>query len=67
MYVDGDVRLADGATEYEGRVELFYNGQWGTVCDEMINDVAAKVVCKQMNLSLHGIILYWCANFGPLY
>ena len=48
MYVDGDVRLADGATEYEGRVELFYNEQWGTVCDEMIKFLM--------------LLPKWCAN-----
>jgi len=43
----GSVRL-NGNTSSTGRVEIFYDGQWGTICDDAwdIND--ANVVCKQL-------------------
>lgn len=54
---NGDVKLVhvDEKWEYEGRVEICYGGIWGTVCDDKINANMAIVVCRQLNLSLHGV------------
>ena len=47
----GDVRLVNGSNQYEGRVEVCINDQWGTVCDEGWDGAEATVVCRTMGYS----------------
>ena len=46
----GEVRLADNVSEIEGRVEICYNGEWGTICDDQWGPSDAMVACRQLGL-----------------
>lgn len=49
IYKNYDVRLTDGkAGSFEGRVEVYRVGVWGTICDDGWGHNDAQVVCKQL-------------------
>ena len=67
---DGSVRLVGGASDSEGRVEVYYNGAWGTVCDDNWDITDANVVCQQLNYTRATSALgeaYFGAGSGPIH
>ena len=44
--VSAEFRLVDGSRSNNGRIEVFFNGMWGTVCDDNFDQYAATVACK---------------------
>ena len=50
--VDGEVRLFEGETELEGRLEVCFSRRWGTVGSEGWSQVNTKVVCNDLGYEL---------------
>ena len=61
---DLDVRIVGGGEAY-GRVEIHYEGMWGTICHYYWENNDARVVCQQLGFprdGQHGAA--WYASFG---
>lgn len=53
--VNGEVRLINGSGAHSGRVEVCFNGRFGTVCDDNWGADDAAVVCQQLGYPGKGI------------
>ena len=62
------IRLADGDSLYSGRVEIYRNGEWGTVCDDYWTDRTAQVVCRQLGFGSRSasVNFDFSAGTGPI-
>lgn len=58
------MRLANGDAANQGRVEIFYGGQWGTVCDNLWDLTDASVVCRALGFE-NATEALGRAAFGP--
>ena len=58
----GTLRLIDGLTQYEGRVEIYWDSEWKLICSDEWDKIDAVVVCRQLgylptSLQIQSIIL----------
>lgn len=45
---DGQIRLSGGEYPSLGLVEVYCNGEWGTICDDLFSDDEASTICAQL-------------------
>ncbi|XP_071888243.1 scavenger receptor cysteine-rich domain-containing protein DMBT1-like [Anas platyrhynchos] len=57
------IRLVNGPDPCTGRLEVFYNGTWGTVCDDHWSLAEARVVCRQLGCGM-GLSAVGGARYG---
>lgn len=62
------VRLAGGSTDF-GRLEVFVDGEWGTVCDDEFGSNEANVACKMLGFGRSTSVrtnAYYGQGSGPI-
>ena len=66
-FVDGNLRLVDGRESNEGRLEIFHDREWGTICDDYWDRSEADLSCRLLGYA--GAAEDWgeyrTAYFGP--
>ncbi|XP_041372560.1 deleted in malignant brain tumors 1 protein-like [Gigantopelta aegis] len=58
------VRLVNGSTRNDGRVEVLYKDKWGSICDDGFDQAEAEVVCRILSLPSHNAKSYGSGHFG---
>ncbi|XP_037370297.1 scavenger receptor cysteine-rich type 1 protein M130 [Talpa occidentalis] len=58
-----EMRLVNGGNRCSGRIEIKFQNQWGTVCDDNFNIDSAFVVCRQLECG-SAVTFSGSANFG---
>jgi hypothetical protein len=50
---EGSIRLQGGTSSASGRLEIYHQGAWGTICDDSFTTTNANVVCRELGF-VHG-------------
>ena len=62
QYREGDVQLVGGSYAWEGRVEIYMSGMWGTITDSQWTGDDAQTACRKLGYFKPG--LFNCIPFS---
>ena len=48
LFSSSEYRLVGGSVAHEGRVEVYHDGVWGTVCDDAFDVNDGDMICRQL-------------------
>ena len=64
----GDLRLVQygltSSSYTSGRLEIYYNGQWGTVCNDFWDSANTGVACRQLGFTGSGLTSWTTSSLG---
>ena len=56
--MNGALRLTNGLTQFEGRVEIYWDSDWKGICSDGWDELDAMVVCRQMKYLPTSVQIY---------
>ena len=62
---DSAIRLVGGSSYSQGRVEVLYNGVWGTICSDGWNNDNTRVVCRALGFPSASTFFSSSSQYGP--
>ena len=59
LYFSGGtkIRLSNGIRPTEGRLEVFHNNAWGTVCSDNFDTIDAATICEILGYSTRYVFM----------
>ena len=63
----GELRLVNGSTPAEGRIEMCLDDVWGTLCGIIWIEIDSIVACRQLGYNDYGETLKFYINWYTVY